>query len=121
MAYQGRGEAHQSQGDYDRAIADLTQAITLKPNFEQAYNNRGVAYFHKQDYAHAISDFNEALLIRPQYATAQLNRGRAYAANGERDKAIADFQKVVELTTDPTLRQQAQDELKTVGAATPTP
>ncbi len=46
-AYNNRGAAYQKKGKVDRAIADYTQAIRLKPNFATAYNNRGVAYEKK--------------------------------------------------------------------------
>jgi len=32
------------KGDYDRAIADYGQAISLNPKYDPAYNHRGNAY-----------------------------------------------------------------------------
>ena len=45
-----RGFAYQSKGDYDRAIADLNEAIRLDPKLALAYNRRGLAYHHMGDY-----------------------------------------------------------------------
>ena len=43
-AYINRGHAYINKGDYDRAIADYTEAIRLDPKYAIAYGNRGKAY-----------------------------------------------------------------------------
>ena len=43
FAYNHRGVAYHAKGDYNLAIGDYTQAITLDPNYAMAYNNRGHA------------------------------------------------------------------------------
>ena len=35
---------HVENGEYDRAIADYTEAIRIKPDYAEAYHNRGVAH-----------------------------------------------------------------------------
>jgi tetratricopeptide (TPR) repeat protein len=47
--YLGRGEDFSSDHDYDRAIADYSTAIRLKPDYAEAYNDRGFAYYLKGD------------------------------------------------------------------------
>jgi tetratricopeptide (TPR) repeat protein len=42
-AYNWRGDAHYSKGDYDRAIADYDRAIRLGPDYAIAYTARGNA------------------------------------------------------------------------------
>ena len=49
--------AHYITGQYDRAIADYTEAIRINPNDATAYNNRGVAYEKKGDKTKAEKDF----------------------------------------------------------------
>jgi tetratricopeptide (TPR) repeat protein len=49
-------------------------------------------------------------------AVAYLNRGLAYKQKEEKDKAIADFNKFLEISNDPNLRQQAEEQLKALGA-----
>jgi tetratricopeptide (TPR) repeat protein len=44
------------------------------------------------------------------------NRGLAYMQKGEKEKSIADFEKVLELTNDTYWRQQAEEQLETLGA-----
>jgi tetratricopeptide (TPR) repeat protein len=47
---------------------------------------------------------------------AYYNRGDAYKQKGEKEKAIADFEKFLELSDDPNWRQQAEEQLKALGA-----
>jgi tetratricopeptide (TPR) repeat protein len=52
-------------GNYDQAIADLTQAIRLDPNMPEGYFCRGMAYYNKKDYNRSIADFEAALRLNP--------------------------------------------------------
>jgi tetratricopeptide (TPR) repeat protein len=51
--------------DYDRAIADLSEAIRLDPKRASAFYNRGVAYRAKGDLGHADADAAEAMRLDP--------------------------------------------------------
>ena len=44
---------YHAKGDYDRAIADYTEAIRLNPKYVTAYYNRGLARAAKGDTAKA--------------------------------------------------------------------
>ena len=59
-AYNNRGIAYASKGDYDRAITDLTEAIRLAPTFAPAYYVRGLVYSKKGEKAKAEVDFAQA-------------------------------------------------------------
>ena len=48
------------RGDFDKAIADFTEAIRLDPKDAQSYQNRGVAYGKKGEKAKAEEDFAQA-------------------------------------------------------------
>ena len=58
-----RGTEYAAKGDYDRAIADHTEAIRLQPDDAKAYYNRGVAYKSKGEKAKAIADFERYLQL----------------------------------------------------------
>jgi tetratricopeptide (TPR) repeat protein len=61
-----------SKGNFDKAIADYTEAIRLAPNFV-VYSTRGLAYQSKGDLDHAIADFESALRINPNDDVARKN------------------------------------------------
>src|SRR5579862_5579884 len=42
--YNSRGNAYKAKADYDRAIADYTQAIQLDPTDAATFTGRGIAY-----------------------------------------------------------------------------
>ena len=59
-AYENRGSAYASRGNFAQAISDLTKAIEIDPSYAEAYNNRGVAYYMAEDYDKAWADINKA-------------------------------------------------------------
>ncbi len=97
FCYNSRGIAWYHKGDYDKAIADFTKAIELKPDDAEAFNNRGNAWRGKGENDKAIVDFTKAIELKPRFAAAFYNRGNAWAHKGDYDKAIADYTKAIEL------------------------
>ena len=51
--------------EYDKAIADYTEAIRLEPAQPAAYFNRGNARLEKKEYDKAIADYTEAIRLEP--------------------------------------------------------
>ena len=102
--------------DLDQAIADFDQAVRLQPDDAGAYINRGNAYADKGNYDRAIVDYDQAVKLQPGEAYTYYNRGTAYKRKGKEEKAIADFKKVLQLSKDPYWRQQAEEQLKELGA-----
>jgi tetratricopeptide (TPR) repeat protein len=86
--------------DWDKAIADCTEAIQLDPKLAMAYNMRGLAYDQKHEWDNAIADCSEAIRLDPKYAaaySAYFGRAGAYAHKGEWDKVIADCSEAIRL------------------------
>ena len=54
--------------EYDKAIADYTEATRLAPNEAHTYYGRGFARLNKKEYDKAIADFNEAIRLDPKNA-----------------------------------------------------
>jgi tetratricopeptide (TPR) repeat protein/tRNA A-37 threonylcarbamoyl transferase component Bud32 len=89
------------EGDPQRALPELAQAIELDPDFAEAYHMRGVAHQMMGDLVMAESDFSEAIARKPDLVEAYLDRGRLYLHELQRDReALADFNKVIEIAPD---------------------
>lgn len=97
LAYNNRGWVYNAKRQHDRAIADLTRALSLQPNNKYAYNSRGIAYGKKGQYDRAIADYNKATKIDPNFGPAYSNRGVAHEKLGRKDLAIADYRKAARL------------------------
>ena len=96
-----RGEDFSGTHEYDRAIADYTTAIQLKPDYAEAYNDRGFAYYLKGDGERAIADYTRAIELRPNYPTAYNSRGVAYMSHGYgAAKSVPDFDRAIALQPD---------------------
>jgi tetratricopeptide (TPR) repeat protein len=83
--------------EYDKAIADYTQAIRIDPKFATAYSNRASAYGMKGDYDKAIADYTKAIELNPDIRDIYYNRGNAYFDKGDNDKAMADYNQAIRI------------------------
>ena len=79
--------------DYESAIADCTQAISVDPSHAEAFNNRGLAHMELGDLDRAIKDLDQALRLNERLAPAYLNRGIAYNTQSQFESALRDFEK----------------------------
>jgi tetratricopeptide (TPR) repeat protein len=95
-----RGLAYIEKGQYESAIADLSEVIRLHPDSAPAFYSRGTAYNEKGQYDYAIADFSEVIRLTPDYAAAFHNRGLAYNGKGQYDRAIADCTEAIRLHPD---------------------
>ncbi len=97
-AYGSRAVVYTAQREYDKALADYTQAIQLDGQLAPAYNNRGIVYALQGDFDKALADFNQALQIDSNFATAYTNRGVVSAVKGDYDGAISDLEHAISLS-----------------------
>src|SRR4029077_17319315 len=65
------------KGDFNAALLDFNQAITLKPDFEAAFLNRGNTRLKLKDYKGALDDYGQAVKLnanddKAYYGVAQV-------------------------------------------------
>jgi tetratricopeptide (TPR) repeat protein len=99
--YLNRGMAFKQQGNFDRAVAAFTKALTLDPKLLAGYIKRGNVYLEIGDFDRAIADYTAVVRLDPNNAAALMNRGLAYTKKGAYDNVIADCTEAVRL--DPKL------------------
>jgi tetratricopeptide (TPR) repeat protein len=100
IAYNNRGNAYTTQGQYDLAIEDYDKSINLDPHYAKPLNNRGVVHKRKGDLDLAMKDFDAALGIDPFYAEAFINRAQLREKQDDLAGALKDFDEAIRLQPD---------------------
>jgi len=103
--------AYVTQGQLDRAIAELQTILRLMPDNANAHISLGNVYVAQGQLDRAIAEFQEALRLKPNSAIAHKNLARAYASQGQLDRAIAEFQTALRLKPDFNEAQQGLNDL----------
>ncbi len=106
LPYWNRGQYNRSKGDFDKALNDYSQAVTIDPNNPELYNSRGKTYFdmamsgkfeaQSKDLAQkALKDYTTALglpNIKPKSkAEILINRGAAHGSQRMFQQSIDDI------------------------------
>jgi tetratricopeptide (TPR) repeat protein len=97
VVYVSRGNAYNTMGDLQRALADFSAAVRLDPKNAIVYATRGAAYNIIGNVDHAIKDYDLAIELDPKNVFAYRARADAYNSKGERDRAIQDYDRAIEL------------------------
>jgi tetratricopeptide (TPR) repeat protein len=86
------------QIDPDEALADLSRALDIDPDFSWARAHRGTLLSRAfKRYDEALVDLNEAAARESHVPYVFGQRGTVYWLMGETDSAIRDFDKVIDL------------------------
>ena len=74
--------------EFDLAIEELNQAITIDPNSPEGYLQRGMVYLDLGKYDEAIADFTQVITLDDSIARAYSNLGIAQAQKENFDQAF---------------------------------
>jgi tetratricopeptide (TPR) repeat protein len=86
------------QGDLDRAIECLNNAINFRADVAEYFFTKAKVYLDKKEYALTIEDCTKAIELNPNCVVDYyFYRGIAYKNIGDNDKAIADLSFVIKL------------------------
>jgi tetratricopeptide (TPR) repeat protein len=98
-AYFERGKAEGNSADYEKSIADYTEAIRLGAAEAASYSGRGFANLRADHLDKAIDDFTKAISLDPKDSLGYFCRALAYQRI-DHDKAIADLDTSIRLSPD---------------------
>jgi tetratricopeptide (TPR) repeat protein len=84
------------EGDYDRAISELTEAIRLDPMLASAFLLRADAFCDKADLNRAIADYSEAIRLDSSCLAAYMGRAKAMIRDCKFKHAMVDAQAMLD-------------------------
>ena len=97
LYYYNLGLVHQKSMNMDEAVAAYQQAITLKPDYEEALTNLGNLWREKGDLPAAVASYRDALRVKPDSSSGNNNLGVVLKELGNRSEAIRAYQTALRL------------------------
>jgi Tfp pilus assembly protein PilF len=95
--YRSRAHQYVQKDVYDRALADLDQAVQLNAKDAISFSMRGTIYLLQRDYDHALPDLNRAIQINPNDVGSLTFRAVVFNHQQAWDQALSDLNKAVRL------------------------
>lgn len=96
-AHNNLGNYYYKQGNVDRAIGELEEAVRLKQNYPEGHNSLGTMYIDRGLIDKAIAEYDEAIKYKPLFPEAYYNLGNACIKKGLLDNSIAFFRKAISM------------------------
>lgn len=97
QAYNDRGALYANAfSDVERALADITKAMELKPKEPVFHFNLGVVRTKGNSFISAIDSFDTALRLKGPVSKVLQFRAQAYSELGRQDLAMKDIQTAIE-------------------------
>ncbi|MBE6291001.1 MAG: tetratricopeptide repeat protein [Bacteroidales bacterium] len=92
-------ECYIGLGDYDKAIALLTDVVEegTAHNIYYHYNALGTAYYYKGDLDQAAEMYKKSIELRPTYARPYIHLGNLYAQQGDKEESIRYYLQAISL------------------------
>ena len=92
-----RALAYYQRGEYEKSMADYTQAIALNPRQSSRFVGLCLNYAKMKADDRALANCNEAVRLDPQSTNALLNRAFVHSVKRNYESAIADYDRVIRL------------------------
>jgi len=97
-AWDARGQALHSLGNFDEARTSYLKAIELKADFAESLNNLGDLFLDQKQFRNAILFFDKAIQVSENFSEAWYNRGIALACLQRNQEALVCYDKSAELS-----------------------
>jgi tetratricopeptide (TPR) repeat protein len=95
VAYSCRADAYEKLYQFDKAIADYSEAIRRNPQWASTYAERGLVYAEIRRFDKANADYTAALRIDPKNKATYALRGDTARLKGQWDAALRDAAKAI--------------------------
>ena len=92
VTFYQRALVKEKYGDWQGVLADLNEAIRIKP-LPEYYNFRALVNAHLNDFSSAHRDFDQAILLNPNFGTAHYNKGMLYFNQHDKSRACTEMRK----------------------------
>lgn len=89
VAHYNLGNAYESTGRHEDAVARFRETIRLRPEFARAHNNLGNSLDALGRGAEALPSYERAIQLKPDLVEAYNNLGIAYAQQGRQEDGLA--------------------------------
>ncbi|MBF0384820.1 MAG: tetratricopeptide repeat protein [Candidatus Omnitrophica bacterium] len=96
LAFMSRGVFWAEKGNYNLALNDINNSISLYPDYTKALLNRAEVYMYLGRNDLAIIDYTKAISLEPD-SRLYFGRGNVYFDKGDPFNALLDFNKAIEL------------------------
>jgi len=120
-ALQQRATVYVSQGKFQEAIGDYSEALKVKAKDPDIFERRAYAEIQLKDYDKALHDYNEAIKLSPEEPKYYQVRAFIYQTKGDFKAALADVDKILKLDPNNQDAQQRKRFLEAKLHAPPTP
>jgi tetratricopeptide (TPR) repeat protein len=94
-AYLNRGKVFLIQGQVERAVKDLTQAVELAPDMDSVRLALGMAQRRRGNLTDALTEFSAVLEKDPSAVKARILRAAVHFDSGQPDLALQDLARVL--------------------------
>jgi tetratricopeptide (TPR) repeat protein len=96
-AYRTRGDLWRFRNNFEKAIADYSRLLQIRPNDCEVFYYRGLCRCHQEEYEKAIADFDEILCRQPESIRAYQGRGFVWSRRKVYDRAVEDYTEGIRL------------------------
>ena len=84
-----RGHFFLEDRQYDEALAEFQNALTLNSRYDEAHRGMGLVYLHTRRYPNAVQAFQQATQLNANYKEAHHGLALAYFRSGDNRRATA--------------------------------
>lgn len=114
-AHNTRGSELYEQDEYDEAIREFSEAVSLIPTNAIYHMNLAVALSEIGEYERAVREFQEALRLDPGNTSVYLQLGYTYQEMEKPRQAVECWKKVIEINPDSSESEEAREALESIG------